>query len=98
MLEKKPITNKAVIFNSQMEKVWEEDIKRDGEIICAARNGNVVHYLHSSKKITVLDVPNRQLRVAPIEAKSFPHFIEVYRDGVVFVSKSNTLSYFKYDF
>lgn len=94
MLEKKlPITNSLVHFRN-FKKELEIKIPHECEVICAVRNGSTVFYLHNDKFITVYDMVARKLyEYNSTTLKSMLMCVEKYKQGAIFVSGSNKLTY-----
>ena len=96
--EKLPITNQIVKFDSNFKVVFRCPIKQEGEILCCCLVKGKVYYLHTSKRMTVVDIKQEKMQELELTSKSFPHLIEPFEDGVVYASEANKLEYVSYHF
>jgi hypothetical protein len=96
--QKLPIKNQLVKFDTEFKIKFVQPIAEEGEIICCTQNKGICYYLHTTKRMTVLDIAKERLEEFPIETKSFPHLVENYKDGVVCPYSSNKLGYITFDF
>lgn len=98
MQQKLPITNQITKFDKDFNVVFKYLIKEEGEIICCCLNKGIAYYLHSTKKMTVVDIKQQKTVEFGLATKSFPHLLETYKDGVVYAFSANTLEYVRCDF
>lgn len=85
-------------FDSNFNVVFKYLIKQEGEILCCCLVGKQVYYLHTTKKMTVVDIKEQKTEEFGLTSKAFPHLIEPYEEGVVYASESNKLEYIRCNF
>ena len=62
-------------MDENYQKIFEYDIKQEGEIICAAQNNGVLYYLTNNKKIVIFDSQSLKSLEFTLETKSYPHLL-----------------------
>jgi hypothetical protein len=65
--------------------------------VCAVSNGNLIFYLHPGRKITVFDNEENFTLEKSLPGKSIPFMIERYKEGFIWASTQNELTYAKMD-
>jgi hypothetical protein len=94
VLEKKlPITNQILRFKN-FTQASSLKIPHDCEVICACRNEYTIFYLHNDKFITIYDMATNNLYEYDCrQLKSILMCVEKYKQGAIFVSGSNKMTY-----
>ena len=67
-------------------------------MICCTSNNSFIYYLHSNKRMTVVDGKCRDVAEMGIDSKEFPHLVENYQDGVVYPHSSGKLGFVRFEF
>ena len=75
MNQKLPITNQLLKFDLDFNITFKHKLIDEGEIICCSRNKGVNFYLHTSKRMTILDIKSSKVVEIPLQTKSFPHLV-----------------------
>lgn len=96
MAQKLPVTNQLIKFDKDFNVKFSYKIVTEGEMICCTQNQGVIYYLHTNKRMTVLDIKSEKVEEFALETKSFPHLVENYKNGVVYPMAPNRLGHINY--
>lgn len=93
MAPKLPVTNKVVTFRD-FKQVASVPVAHASEVICAARSGDCVFYLHNDKFITAYGIHDQRMYEYDCRKhKSSVACIEKHKEGVIFSSAARVLTY-----